>query len=376
MAYNSLAYVNRLPEPQLFDNTNQMRLFGQGEQDQRQAEAYGAQRAAGQRMAQGDTKGAAQAAYAGGDVQLGASLEDMIHKMDDAKRAHQERAFAMLGQLAASSENNPAMWSKVIAGLRSQGYNVGREFDDPAQGPALAKALAGKWAEGMSSYQKASLGLQQQELQLRRDQLDQSKYAVNPATGEMYDTKTGQVVPGQGGAPRQGKPPTEAQSNAAFWASRMGRAEGDYQGVVQPGADGTPQGYDPASRAFEASAILGTITAGILGGNDSYFNGQGWRQYQSAAREWIAAMLRKDTGAAVTTGEMQMYFPTYFPQAGDSPATMAAKQKKREAVQQEMMAVAGPGWDAFQARMPQQSGGPAGGGPQRFRWNPATGEIE
>ncbi len=54
--------------------------------------------------------------------------------------------------------------------------------------------------------------------------------------------------------------------------------------------------------------------------------------YQKARQlsdEFLSAILRKDTGAAITDQEMQIYGRTYLPQPGDSPAVLEQKRAAR-----------------------------------------------
>jgi hypothetical protein len=48
-----------------------------------------------------------------------------------------------------------------------------------------------------------------------------------------------------------------------------------------------------------------------------------------SGREWLAALLRKDTGAAVTPQEFALYGPMYLPIPGDTPETVAQKAEAR-----------------------------------------------
>jgi hypothetical protein len=55
------------------------------------------------------------------------------------------------------------------------------------------------------------------------------------------------------------------------------------------------------------------------------------RQYMQAAKEWLAPILRKDTGAAVTDGELAYYMDIYIPKFEDSPKVMWQKAQARDA---------------------------------------------
>lgn len=135
--------------------------------------------------------------------------------------------------------------------------------------------------------------------------------------------------------------PKEYQTKDAIWAERMGRAE-----ITMRGNIGTPDDptMDPGNRlnALRPSGLLGNIV-----------NGEQWNNYTNGAREWIAALLRKDTGAAVTKTEWDLYFPTYFPQPGDSKAVQEQKLARRVAEASKLRASSGgffermaPGFDA------------------------------
>lgn len=60
------------------------------------------------------------------------------------------------------------------------------------------------------------------------------------------------------------------------------------------------------------------------------------QQYFASQREWIASLLRKESGAAVTPQEFKEASATYFPQPGDSAETKAAKAKMRKDKVKEM----------------------------------------
>lgn len=54
-----------------------------------------------------------------------------------------------------------------------------------------------------------------------------------------------------------------------------------------------------------------------------------FRQAEQAGREFLAAVLRKDTGAAITEQEFDLYGPMYLPQPGDDGATLQQKSRAR-----------------------------------------------
>ena len=75
----------------------------------------------------------------------------------------------------------------------------------------------------------------------------------------------------------------------------------------------------------QPDAALGDVP--IVGGA---FKSSDYRQAEQAAREFLAVVLRKDTGAAVTGQEIALYTPLYIPTYWDDPATLEAKRASRE----------------------------------------------
>lgn len=164
--------------------------------------------------------------------------------------------------------------------------------------------------------------------------------------------------------------PKEYQTKDAIWAERMARAEIQLRGNIGPPDNPT---YNPGRKAnawWPDSGFVANMT-----------NSETFRNYQAGAREWIAALLRKDTGAAVTNTEWELYFPTYFPQPGDSAEVQKQKLERRVAEARKLRASSGgffermaPNFDAEMSqrmreqneRLPQRPG-QASGGPAPVR---------
>ena len=68
---------------------------------------------------------------------------------------------------------------------------------------------------------------------------------------------------------------------------------------------------------------------GVLG---NYFKDADYQVAEGAGRDFLAIVLRKDTGAAVTPGEFDLYGKTYLPWPGDDKDTIEAKRKRRDRV--------------------------------------------
>lgn len=79
----------------------------------------------------------------------------------------------------------------------------------------------------------------------------------------------------------------------------------------------------------DLAGLKDNIASGIpLVGN--YMVSEGYQKGKQAAAEWLAAILRKDTGAAITSQEFDLYGPMYLPMPGDSDATLEQKREARK----------------------------------------------
>jgi lysozyme family protein len=71
------------------------------------------------------------------------------------------------------------------------------------------------------------------------------------------------------------------------------------------------------------------------------------RQFIQAAKEWLAPVLRKDTGAAVTDSELLYYMDAYIPRPEDDVGTLRQKANARQDLMKGMVGEAG---DLYGAR--------------------------
>lgn len=137
---------------------------------------------------------------------------------------------------------------------------------------------------------------------------------INPPSGMNLTTNPdGSVSLQQGPGVTGGrKPLTEAQSKSVTYATR---AEGALK-VLEPVADALTD--RTAQIAQSAPYGLG-----------SPVQSDDFQVARNAGDEFLQAILRKDTGAAITEQEQELYGKTYLPQPGDRPAVLQAKKEAR-----------------------------------------------
>lgn len=161
-----------------------------------------------------------------------------------------------------------------------------------------ARALAAGLVEGTPEYQQFMLNNGKTE-------------------GGMVIESDGQggfrMVQGAGAGAAAGKPFTEGQSKDIVFATR---AEGALATLDQIA--------DALTNRGEAAADW--LPMGLGGGMQS----DDYQIAKTAGDEFLQAILRKDTGAAITAGEQSLYGETYLPRPGDSPARLKYKAEARK----------------------------------------------
>jgi hypothetical protein len=87
------------------------------------------------------------------------------------------------------------------------------------------------------------------------------------------------------------------------------------------------------------------------------------QQYNQAAKDWIRAKLRRESGAVIGEEEAAEEYRTYFPMPGDSKEVIAQKGRARKTAESAMQSATG--------RSSKDDDKP-----KRRRYNPETGKIE
>jgi hypothetical protein len=169
----------------------------------------------------------------------------------------------------------------------------------------------------------------------------------------LVDTRTGQARPimGQGGQPLTGggKPLTEAQGNAVAFGARAIEANRiatdlEKQGFRNTGAIRTAIGGVAGMTPFVGEQLeqgvrsTFNVAPTFLGGTNEQ-----QQQVEQARRNFVSAVLRKESGAAIGVDEYKNEERKYFPQAGDTAKVIEQKQKARELAIKALEAQAGPG---------------------------------
>lgn len=146
---------------------------------------------------------------------------------------------------------------------------------------------------------------------------------------------------------------SQQQWSAAGYANRIKQADA---ALNEPKED-----YDPTS-TYSAFQRMNPIEA---------LKGGGQKQQEQAELNFLMAVLRKESGAAISGSEIDTGKKQYFPQAGDTPKVLAQKAQNRAAALQAMEQEAGPAI-AFSNKPPA---GLLGGGRPQMAQQPQRGLL-
>lgn len=128
---------------------------------------------------------------------------------------------------------------------------------------------------------------------------------------------------------------TEAQTRDATFADRIAQAED-----VLSRFD--TQGTNFWQNVAAERAPLGSA---------SLFTTPEYQQYDQAKRDFVNAVLRKESGAVINPDEFKNAEKQYFPQPGDSPEVIEQKRRNRASQMQGMQRAAGP---VYQRNLPSK----------------------
>jgi hypothetical protein len=241
----------------------------------------------------------------------------------DTKKA---LAIATADQYGAGTQFIPALIGSVIPKTPEKvaEYNIAK-----AEG---FKGTLNDYLQQMTPYQKEQIGIERQKLGM-----EQQKLANELGGGKLNE--------GQGLATGFGMRAKEANQIATGLEKQGINIPGKTSTVVSGIAGMTPF---VGEKYAEATKSLFNVLPEFAGGLSP-----GQQQNAQARRNFISAVLRKESGAAISPQEYTSEEKKYFPQLGDSDAVIKQKQDARNSAIQALEIQAGPG-----ARLIKQTNAP------------------
>jgi len=270
-----------------------------------------------------------------------------VSKFQSGQQADQATAEAakqeqVLGALYAA--DTPEKWARTIQYLKQTGHEVDPEEEDFANREAILASAQTMMQQQTQANSDRSYALEQQKFAQSQQPKPEGPFTLGP--GDIrYDAQGNKIVEGnaaQGGGkppigyrytpdgnlePIKGGPadpnkpvparafrPTTDQTNAAGFYDRMADAERTLS--------------DPAV-VNAAIDYIGKTKANLPFGAGNYFASPEYQKFDQAQRNFINAVLRKESGAAISQGEFDNAAVQYFPQPGDTPDKIALKAQNR-----------------------------------------------
>lgn len=244
----------------------------------------------------------------------------------DARQAQETAARLERGIAGATQINDPATWDRYMTdnGLPQ----LAGRFDD--RNILIAEAVGVTEALKMGQQQPTFRPATPEEAgrygaQAGQVGPDGRFYPINPPTGmTLESTPEGGMRLVQGaGVGGAARPLTEGQSRDNVLVTR---------------AVGALEAFEPVADALTSRGELlaERVPFGLGRGAQS----ERFQLAMQAGQELLAVILRKDTGAAITRDEQEIYGAVFLPQPGDAPAVLQQKALARrravEAIQSGM----------------------------------------
>jgi hypothetical protein len=308
--------------------------------------------------------------------------------MADRGRENETKLAQRVAGLSQMVMNEPdpvkqqQMWGKFTSAdpriaktLTQYGFDPNDHINGPkfiiAQARGYQDPTEARKAELQNKYLEAQIGAANQRQDQTKVMEVNGRLVRIPQSGaaeEIYnagptqkDAPSGYRYNDRGGLdPIPGGPGdklTEGESKDALFAERMIRSEQNIDRVAPIDEKGNFKGYNPTgwrqNWAPDAPALSNLYTANLMNSNE-------WQQHQRAARESLSAILRKDTGAAVSDEEFALYYPTYFPVPGDGPEVVLQKKQARLRAAQGLRGASSRAFERMYPGYDQQQGQPQG----------------
>lgn len=142
--------------------------------------------------------------------------------------------------------------------------------------------------------------------------------------------------------------PSDANNLAAGYGKRMEQAEQVFDQLGEGG-------YNRADKlsAIESNAagvpVIGDVVRATIMSKES-------QQQEQAEKNFLSAVLRRESGASISPNERSEGATQYFPRVGDSPEVLAQKKANRQQAMESLKASSGPAW----SQVPSVSSGAGG----------------
>lgn len=274
---------------------------------------------------------AQQKASIDGSLQKLGAIGQVLNGVTDQASYDLARQWAASHLGPDSVASMPATYDPtLVANKQREALTVMQQLDQHSK--AIDQQLAQSQFGETQRHNLASEGIETRAQNMRALDYD-------PKNGVVVNKLTGQSTPVLGA---DGKPIatsvgnlTGEQSNAVAFGARALDAQNMLRQLEAAGTTNT----NPVYRAVSGLPVIG----GALGGAANFLNSDQQQSYEQAKRNFVSAILRKESGAAISESEFLNEEKKYFPQTNDSAATIEQKARARDLAIEALKAQAGPG---------------------------------
>lgn len=172
---------------------------------------------------------------------------------------------------------------------------------------------------------------------LQAEAMQQGMGYLDPQTGQFVATAPSPQEPGSL-SPKQRKDITADAWAAGQYAHRMENAENTFGNLKAGGYDAAGAG-SAVRRSMQDVPLVGGLLGQLRTTRD--------RQQEQAERDFVNALLRKESGAAISPAEFENAAKQYFPRGGDSDAVLEQKRVNRLQAFAGLKAQAGRAYEAI-----------------------------
>lgn len=208
---------------------------------------------------------------------------------------------------------------------------------------------------GIDDIAKQFSDLRGQEIQLRGQDISDrnnrreiaSRTYLESRKGREWKPRTQQEAIDFESAKAGFKPPSQGQETTALFAGRLKQANDQ---------------FDQMAEYINTLPVVGTAMNKMA---PNFMKSAEWQSYEQAQRNFLNAVLRRESGAVIAQSEFEEGRKQYFPMPGDKPAVIEQKRKNRELVTRNFIKAAGRAYEPYEQ---------TGSGMSLTATNPTTGQ--
>lgn len=258
-----------------------------------------------------------------------------VDKLNESLRA---RAATRNADLQKRGAEERATQSKIAVDKAKSKEDAAAKADEEAAKRrfVLSDKVASKI--GLPSGTRVSFEEYTKALDSAKDKLPTNEFdrivSASPAEWRSYVKRVGEksTAENAGKPDAAAKGPTADQAKAAAF---YGRAQKAVDAISKPEASGSSI-EDRIAKQGAAEAIVGKALPQAAKGADR-------QRYEQSVRAFALALLRRESGAAISKSEFENVEKAFFAQPGDGPEVITQKQADRQAALDGLKNESGPG---------------------------------